>query len=79
MISVLLFGPVAERARASMLQFEHRPGLTLQQLRDELAESHPQAFEIICFSAVNGEQARDPQLPLKDGDEVAFMAKFSGG
>ncbi|OGS73515.1 MAG: hypothetical protein A2063_08470 [Gallionellales bacterium GWA2_60_142] len=79
MISVLLFGPVAERARVSMLQFEHRSGLTLQQLRDELAASHPQAFEIVCFTAVNGEQARDPQLPLKDGDEVAFMARFSGG
>lgn len=79
MINVLLFGPVAERAGVAALQFQHRPGLTLQELRDELAASHPQAFEIVCFTAVNGEQARDPQLPLKDGDEVAFMAKFSGG
>lgn len=79
MIAVLLFGPVAERTGTSMLQFEHRPGLTLQQLRDELAASYPQAFEIVCFIAVNGEQVRDPQTPLADGDEVAFMAKFSGG
>ncbi|HZW25826.1 MAG TPA: MoaD/ThiS family protein [Gallionella sp.] len=79
MIAVLLFGPVAERAGTSMLQFEHRSGLTLQQLREELASRHPQAFGIVSFTAVNGEQARDPQLPLKDGDEVAFMAKFSGG
>lgn len=79
MIAVLLFGPVAERAGVSALQFEHRPDLTLQELRDELAASHPQAFEIVCFTAVNGEQVRDPQTPLQDGDEVAFMAKFSGG
>ena len=79
MISVLMFGPVAERAGISGLQFEHRPGLTLQQLRDELAASHPQAFEIVCFTAVNGEQVRDQQTSLLDGDEVAFMAKFSGG
>jgi molybdopterin synthase sulfur carrier subunit len=79
MIAVLLFGPVAERAGTATLQFEHRLGLTLQQLRDELAASYPQAFEIVCFTAVNGEQARDQQTPLLDGDEVAFMAKFSGG
>ncbi|MDP2144454.1 MAG: MoaD/ThiS family protein [Gallionella sp.] len=79
MISVLLFGPVAERAGTATLQFGHRSGLTLQQLRDELAASHPQAFEIVCFTAVNGEQIRDQQSPLADGDEVAFMAKFSGG
>jgi len=79
MISILLFGPVAERAGTPTLQFGHRPGLTLQELRDELAASHPQAFEIVCFIAVNGEQVRDQQTPLADGDEVAFMAKFSGG
>lgn len=79
MITVLLFGPVAERAGTAALQFEHRSGLTLQRLRDELAASHPQAFEIVCFSAVNGEQARDMQALLHDGDEIAFMAKFSGG
>lgn len=79
MIAVLLFGPVAERAGTATLQIEPRSGMTLQGLRDELAASYPQAFEIVCFTAVNGEQARDPQLPLKDGDEVAFMAKFSGG
>lgn len=79
MISVLLFGPVAERAGTATLQFGHRSGLTLQQLRDELAAHHPQAFEIVCFTAVNGEQIRDQQSPLADGDEVAFMAKFSGG
>jgi molybdopterin converting factor small subunit len=79
MISILLFGPVAERAGAAALQFGHRPGLTLQQLRDELAASHSQAFELVCFTAVNGEQVRNPQTPLADGDEVAFMAKFSGG
>ncbi|OGS93454.1 MAG: hypothetical protein A2061_07840 [Gallionellales bacterium GWA2_59_43] len=79
MISILLFGPVAERAGTATLQFGHRPGLRLQELRDELSARYPQAFEIVCFTAVNGEQVRDQQTPLADGDEVAFMAKFSGG
>ncbi len=79
MINVLLFGPVAERAGTATLQLGHRSGLTLQQLRDELAAGYPQAFEIVCFTAVNGEQVRDSQIPLADGDEIAFMAKFSGG
>lgn len=79
MIDVLLFGPVAERAGTSSLRIERRSGLTLQGLRDELASRYPQAFEIVCFTAINGEQSRDPQIPLADGDEIAFMAKFSGG
>ena len=79
MIEVLLFGPVAERAGAPSLRVEHRPGMTLQALRDELSAAHPQAFELVCFSAINGEQARNPQATLHDGDEIAFMAKFSGG
>lgn len=79
MIGVLFFGPVAERIGSSALQIECRAGLRLQDLRDELSAQYPQAFEIVCFAAVNGEQVRDMSLPLADKSEVAFMAKFSGG
>jgi len=79
MIKVLFFGPVAERIGSNELQVEHRSGMSLQDLRDELAAQHPQAFEIVCFMAVNGEHVRDLSLVLPDGSEVAFMAKFSGG
>ncbi|MBY0576616.1 MAG: MoaD/ThiS family protein [Gallionellaceae bacterium] len=79
MIRVLFFGPVAERIGSNTLQAEYRPGLRLQDVRDELAAQYPQAFEIVCFAAVNGEHVRDMSLPLADNSEVAFMARFSGG
>jgi len=79
MIKVLFFGPVAERIGGNALQVAHRPGIRLQDVRNELAAQYPQAFEIVCFAAANGEHARDMSLPLADNSEVAFMAKFSGG
>ena len=79
MINVLFFGPVAERAGCHSLTVEHRAGLRLQQLRDELAAQYASAFALVCFVAVNGAQVHDLSQPLDDGSEVAFMAKFSGG
>ena len=54
-------------------------GMKLQDIVSELSARYPQAFEIVCFTAVNQTQVRDMQLPLADGDEITFMAKFSGG
>ncbi len=79
MISVLLFGPVAERAGVSSLQVQYRADLNLLQLRDELAAKYPQAFELVCFIAVSGEHVRDLQQLVSDGSEIVFMSKFSGG
>ncbi len=79
MIDVLFFGPVVERVGSSALKAEFTPGMTLQNLRDQLCAQHPHAFEIVCFAAVNGQHVRDLSLPLADGSEVTFMAKFSGG
>ncbi len=79
MINVLFFGPVVERVGVHSIQLEFKTGMTLQQLRDELAEKHPHAFEIVCFSAVNGHHVRDLAMPLIDNSEVTFMARFSGG
>jgi molybdopterin synthase sulfur carrier subunit len=78
-IKVLFFGPVAERMGKSLESAEFRTGLSLQSLRDELAAQFPQAFELVCFTAVNGEHIRDMSVILSDNSEVAFMAKFSGG
>lgn len=79
MIKVLFFGPVAERIGNNTLQVEYRSDMRLQDLREELAARYPPAFEIVCFTAVNGEHMRDMSLQLTDNSEVAFMAKFSGG
>ena len=79
MIKVLFFGPVAERIGSNALQVEHRSGMSVQDLRDDLSRQYPQAFDIVCFTAVNGAHARGLSQPLTDNSEVAFMAKFSGG
>lgn len=79
MIKVLFFGPVVERAGCNALDIPFLPAMTLQDLRDELAAQYPHAFEIVCFTAVNGNQVRDLSLALADNSEVTFMAKFSGG
>lgn len=79
MINVLFFGPVVERVGINTLQVKFKPGMSLHDLRDELAEKYPRAFEIVCLAAVNGQHVRDFSMPLLDNSEVTFMAKFSGG
>jgi sulfur-carrier protein len=79
MIKVLFFGPVAERVGASEVQVAYTAGMRLQDVRGQLQAKYPEAFEIICFAAVNGEHALDMSLPLAEHSEVVFMSKFSGG
>ncbi len=79
MINVLFFGPVAERVGKNQLHADFRPGLRLQDLRDELSARYAEAFALVSLAAANGGHARDFPLPLADGNEVVFMPKFSGG
>jgi len=79
MIRVLFFGPVAERMKLREMEIVFQAGMRLQDVVSQLQASHPEAFEIVCFTAVNDTQVRDTQQPLADNDEIAFMAKFSGG
>ena len=79
MIKVMFFGPVAERVGANALQIEFRKGMRLDDLYQQMKDLYPAAFEIVCFTAVNGEHVRDVQLPVADNSEVVFMSKFSGG
>lgn len=79
MIRVLFFGPVVDRVGSRDMQIDFSPGMRLQDVTAQLQARYPQAFEIVCFTAVNDRQTSDMQLPLADNDEIAFMAKFSGG
>ncbi len=79
MIKVLFFGPVAERVGTNKVLVDHHEGMSLEDLRRQMQILYPAAFEIVCFIAVNGEQARDAKLPVADESEVVFMSKFSGG
>ena len=79
MIRVLFFGPVVEHVDAHEMQVEFQSGMCLQELVSQMKSLYPMAFELICYTAVNDVQTRNMQLPLADNDEIAFMAKFSGG
>lgn len=79
MIKVLFFGPVAERIGTREMQCAYAPGLTLHRVMQQIAMQHSEALPFISFIAVNQQQVRDQQTVLCDGDEVALMAKFSGG
>ena len=79
MIRTVFFGPVVERLGCSEILIEFRSGMCLGDVVCQLSSRYPAAFEIVCFIAVNDQQTRDHQLPLADNDEIAFMAKFSGG
>lgn len=79
MIRVLFFGPIAERVQMRETHIEFSTGMTLQQLIDQLGTQHPKAFDIVSFIAVNQQQVHGKQMALHDNDEIAFMAKFSGG
>lgn len=79
MIHVLFFGPVADRVQMRETQLSYISGMKLQDVIATLEVQHPSAFDIVSFTAVNQTQVKDMQLLLYDGDEIAFMAKFSGG
>ena len=79
MIRVLFFGPVVEHVDQREMHIEHRQGLRLEEVVAQLKSRYPKAFEIVCFTAVNEVQAQDTRMLLADHDEIAFMAKFSGG
>lgn len=79
MIRVLFFGPLVAHVDAREMQIEFQSGLCLQDVVAQLQLRYPKAFELVCFTAVNQLQTHDMQLVLSDNDELAFMAKFSGG
>jgi len=79
MIRVLFLGPVADRVSEREMQLEFTPGMTLHDVIARISVQHPNVFGIVSFIAVNQNQIHDKQMALNDNDEIAFMAKFSGG
>jgi len=79
MMRLLFFGPVVDRVQMRETQVEFTSGMTLHDVIAHLGAQHPNAFGIVSFIAVNQVQIHDRQMELHDNDEIAFMAKFSGG
>ena len=79
MMTILFFGPVAERVGTGRLQIPHQAGMRLQELRAQLQAQYPEAFALVSLAAIDGKHVREMATPLADGCEVVFMSKFSGG
>ena len=79
MIRILFFGPIADHVAAREMQFEFYAGMSLQDVVTQLQARYAQVLGLVSFIAVNNMQTKDMQLALNDRDEIAFMAKFSGG
>ena len=79
MIRVLFFGPVADRVQMRETQVEFTSGMTLHDIIAHIGMQYPGAFSVVSFIAVNQTQVHDKQMVLRDNDEIALMAKFSGG
>lgn len=79
MIKVLFFGPLAGHVQTREMHVEHVPGMSLRDVAHRIDAQYPGALGITSFIAVNQAQVHDMQMVLHDNDEIAFMAKFSGG
>jgi molybdopterin synthase sulfur carrier subunit len=79
MIKVLFFGPIADRVQTREMQLEFTTGMTLHDITAKVGMQHPGALSLVSFIAVNQTQVHDKQMALHDNDEIALMAKFSGG
>ncbi len=79
MINVLFFGPVADRIGQREMQLDFIEGMTLHDVTHQIGMLHPGALSIVSFIAINQQQVRDKLVTLNDNDEIALMAKFSGG
>ena len=79
MITVLFFGPVAERVGQSRLEIAFQAGMCLQDLHSQLQTRYPEAFTLVSLAAIDGTHVRDASVVLADHSEVVFMSKFSGG
>lgn len=79
MLKILFFGPVVERVGCASMSLDFQTGMSLQDIVSQLQSRYPSAYEIVCFIAINQVQTCDMKTRLNDHDEIAFMAKFSGG
>ncbi len=75
-VSVLFFGVLAEVTGTALKIYEDVK--TLEHLKIRVADDYPKTVHYSFRIAVNNEIS-DEDMPLKDGDEVAFLPPFAGG
>ena len=78
-ISVRFFAMYRERAGTSQVDMDLEEGATPESLLVQLQGAFPSLSPVrSALIAVNSEYA-DPNAPLHEGDEVAFIPPVSGG
>ena len=77
-VTLRCFAAVRDALGAESLQLIVASGMTVQGLREHVAEKHPALLRIPVAYAVNQDYAR-AETVLGDGDEVAFIPPISGG
>jgi molybdopterin synthase catalytic subunit len=77
-IVIRCFASVRELLGSDVFEFEVPEGMTVNGLKELLAERAPDLARLKLACAVNREYA-DPTRVLADGDEVAFIPPISGG
>ena len=75
-IKILLFGVLAEKAKAK--EFTLSDIYTLRELKEEILKRHPVFSGLKFYLFLNHEEpVGDPVL--KSGDEIALIPPFAGG
>jgi len=75
-VTVLFFGVLTEVTGSPLKIYEEVN--SLEHLKMRVADDYPETIHYSFRVAVNNEIA-DRDLPLKDGDEIAFLPPFAGG
>lgn len=75
--TVLFFGACKEVVKTSSIECES-DNESVYDLKSEILNQFPELESLIHAIAVNQEIVQE-NVPLKDGDEIAFMPAFSGG
>ncbi|HYN84447.1 MAG TPA: MoaD/ThiS family protein, partial [Pyrinomonadaceae bacterium] len=80
-VRLLLFGAAREAAGLDETDFDVRRPATAESAFEEIARAYPglARFGRSLLVAVNQEYARDLEVGLKDGDELALFPPVSGG
>ena len=75
-IEVLLFGVLAEKAGESKITIEKMKDI--ESLKEYMFTKFPD-FKNLTFQISVNQSLIHENMPLKDGDEVAFLPPFAGG
>ena len=75
--TVLFFGASKEITKSSKISFESKSN-DLTGLKSDLYKEFIELSDSVNAIAVN-QQIVQENVPLKDGDEIAFRPPFSGG